>query len=214
MAAKLYAIANQRGQAEAIRMMFAEAKIPFTEVPVTEADLATLDQSGALMFGDLPMVEIDGMQLPGQAAIIEYLAQLADSKSDKQANKFLGSNENERSTARSLCAAAYDLRRSALRMLKNRNATTEKAFKTNVVPEWFAALNKMAVASSDEDKGLGDGVHFTFGDLAMFEAVNCITSHLKISIIRPYPSLKEWHDKAVRRPAIEAYLTQRSDATW
>ena len=66
------------------------------------------------------------------------------------------------------------------------------------------------MASVADDKGLGDGIHFTFGDLAyvaltrapghnrqltallasMFEAVNCITTHLKISIIRPYPSLK------------------------
>ena len=88
------------------------------------------------------------------------------------ANKFLGANENERSTARSLCAAAYDLRRLTLRMLKvgrcrrvhnqigclvcltlyrlvspchccqNRNSNTEKAFKANVLPEWFAALDK------------------------------------------------------------------------
>ncbi|EDQ84507.1 uncharacterized protein MONBRDRAFT_30172 [Monosiga brevicollis MX1] len=226
--AKLYYHAGQRGEAEAIRMMFVEANLPVDDVAVTDADLAALDGEGKLLFGDLPVLEVDGMRLPkrhgahfavhiffiSEAAILEYIASKADAKSGGKDNRFLGSNENERSTARSLCSAANDLRRELMRLLKNRNSDAEKAFKKDTLPLYFGSFDKMAVASNDEDKGLGDGVHFTFGDLAVFEVVNAITHYMQVSIIRPYPNLKEWHDKAIRRPALEKHIHARPEATW
>lgn len=48
----------------------------------------------------------------------------------------------------------------------------------------------------------------------MLEVINAISVLLRTSILRPYPSLKQWHDKGIARPAIEAHLAQRPDADW
>ncbi|EGD77255.1 hypothetical protein PTSG_08348 [Salpingoeca rosetta] len=213
MAPKLYYFDGRRGDAEAIRMLFKDTGIAYEDVGVSEETFKQMDAAGDLLFGQLPMVDFDGLKLVEQPAILEHIAQMAD-KAGKGTNKYLGENENERSTARSLCSAACDLRRESLAMRKEGSNDAKRKFKADVLPVWFAALDKLAVASNDEDKGLGAGVHFTFGDMAIFEAVNAITVALNLSVIRPYPNLKEWHDKAVHRAAIEVHIQGRDDAPW
>eukprot|EP00055_Hartaetosiga_balthica_P008177 m.29486 g.29486 ORF g.29486 m.29486 type:complete len:213 (+) comp6158_c0_seq1:89-727(+) len=212
MVAKLFYFEGHRGDAEAIRMMFKEGGIEFDDVGVSEDEFQDLDKSGDLLFGQLPMVDFDGFKLVEQPAILEHIAQLVDAKGGK--NKYLGENENERSTARSLCSAARDIRRDLMHVLQTEDVSAKKNFKDNVVPFWFSSLDELAVASGEQDEGLGAGVHFTFGDLAIFEVVNAISHAFNVGILRKYPNLKEWHDKAIRRSALEKHITSRAEAKW
>ena len=68
---------------------------------------------------------------------------------------------------------------------------------------------RLSQASIKGDLGLGPGTDFTFGDVAMFEALNAIINQFKIAILRPFPNLKEWHDHAANRPAVLAHLASR-----
>eukprot|EP00043_Microstomoeca_roanoka_P018398 m.196450 g.196450 ORF g.196450 m.196450 type:complete len:214 (+) comp16818_c2_seq1:178-819(+) len=213
MAPRLFYFAGHRGDAEAIRMLFKDAGIDFEDIGVDQDTFKQMDKEGKLLFGQLPMLEWDGLHLVEQPAILEHIAQFAD-RQKKSSNKYLGENENERSTARSLCSAACDLRRELLQTRQSGSSDAKKHFKDEVLPQWFASLDKMAVASNDDDRGLGAGVHFTFGDLAIFEAVNAISVAFNLSILRPYPNLKEWHDKARHRPALEKHIDSRADAPW
>eukprot|EP00056_Hartaetosiga_gracilis_P018476 m.10966 g.10966 ORF g.10966 m.10966 type:complete len:213 (-) comp6777_c0_seq1:159-797(-) len=212
MGAKLYYFEGRRGDAEAIRMMFKEGGIDFDDVGVSEDQFQEMDAAGDLLFGQLPMVDFDGFKIVEQPAILEHIAQLTDEKGGK--NKYLGENENERSTARSLCSAARQIRRELLHMLQVGSVEAKKDFKDRVIPFWFTSIDALAVSSGDEDQGLGDGVHFTFGDLAIFEVLNAISYALNVGVLRKYPNLKEWHDKAMRRSALEKHIASRADAEW
>nr|XP_009675333.1 PREDICTED: glutathione S-transferase-like [Struthio camelus australis] len=66
---------NGRGRMESIRWLLAAAGVEFDECFLeTRDDLLKLQESGALLFQQVPMVEIDGMKLVQTRAIGSYIA--------------------------------------------------------------------------------------------------------------------------------------------
>ncbi|XP_012504045.1 PREDICTED: glutathione S-transferase A1-like [Propithecus coquereli] len=64
-----------RGRMEAIRWLLAAAGVEFEEIFLESAeDLDKLRNDGRLMFQQVPMVEIDGMELVQTRAILNYIA--------------------------------------------------------------------------------------------------------------------------------------------
>ncbi|XP_055026191.1 glutathione S-transferase 3 [Misgurnus anguillicaudatus] len=66
---------NGRGKMESVRWLLATAGVEFEEVLITKKeDYDKLVNDGALMFQQVPLVEIDGMQLVQTKAILNYIA--------------------------------------------------------------------------------------------------------------------------------------------
>ncbi|XP_067241573.1 glutathione S-transferase 3-like [Chanodichthys erythropterus] len=66
---------NGRGKMESIRWLLAAAGVEFEEVFLTKREhYDKLLNDGALMFQQVPLVEIDGMQLVQTKAILNYIA--------------------------------------------------------------------------------------------------------------------------------------------
>nr|CCQ71060.1 glutathionine S transferase alpha [Channa striata] len=66
---------NGRGKMESIRWLLTAAEVEFDEVYLTTRDqYEKLLSDGALMFQQVPMVEIDGMKLVQTKAIFKYIA--------------------------------------------------------------------------------------------------------------------------------------------
>ncbi|XP_059374137.1 glutathione S-transferase, alpha tandem duplicate 1 [Carassius carassius] len=66
---------NGRGKMESIRWLLAAAGVQFEEVFLTKREeYEKLLKDGALMFQQVPLVEIDGMQLVQSKAILNYIA--------------------------------------------------------------------------------------------------------------------------------------------
>ncbi|XP_049456762.1 glutathione S-transferase A1-like isoform X2 [Epinephelus fuscoguttatus] len=67
---------NGRGRMESIRWLLTVAEVDFDEVYLTSRDqYLKLLSDGALMFQQVPMVEIDGMKLVQTKAILNYIAE-------------------------------------------------------------------------------------------------------------------------------------------
>ncbi|KAG7258736.1 hypothetical protein CRUP_018140 [Coryphaenoides rupestris] len=67
---------NGRGKMESIRWLLTAAEVEFDEVHLTTRDqYEKLLADGALMFEQVPMVEIDGMHLVQTRAILMYIAE-------------------------------------------------------------------------------------------------------------------------------------------
>ncbi|XP_041803246.1 glutathione S-transferase A4-like [Chelmon rostratus] len=67
---------NGRGKMESIRWLLTVAEVEFDEVHLTARDqYEKLLSDGALMFQQVPMVEIDGMKLIQTKAILNYIAE-------------------------------------------------------------------------------------------------------------------------------------------
>ncbi|XP_059422816.1 glutathione S-transferase 3-like [Carassius carassius] len=66
---------NGRGKMESVRWLLAAAGVQFEEVFLTQKEqYEKLLNDGALMFQQVPLVEIDGMQLVQSKAILNYIA--------------------------------------------------------------------------------------------------------------------------------------------
>ncbi|XP_045399697.1 glutathione S-transferase A3-like isoform X2 [Lemur catta] len=66
---------NARGRVESLRWLLATAGVEFEEILITcQEDLDKLKSGGRLMFQQVPMVEIDGMELVQTRAILNYFA--------------------------------------------------------------------------------------------------------------------------------------------
>ncbi|XP_042357644.1 glutathione S-transferase A4-like [Plectropomus leopardus] len=67
---------NGRGRMESIRWLLTVAEVEFDEIYLTTRDqYLKLISDGALMFQQVPMVEIDGMKLIQTKAILNYIAE-------------------------------------------------------------------------------------------------------------------------------------------
>ena len=66
-----------RGRAETTRWMLAINQIGFNNIPITTPeDLIELRSSGKLPFDQMPLLEINGMNLSQSSGMIRYLARI------------------------------------------------------------------------------------------------------------------------------------------
>ncbi len=52
--------------------------------------------------------------------------------------------------------------------------------------------------------------NFTFADVACFEAVNAVINIYGLNVLRPFPKLKEFHDKVAAHARIEHHIQTRA----
>eukprot|EP00043_Microstomoeca_roanoka_P012389 m.119795 g.119795 ORF g.119795 m.119795 type:complete len:213 (+) comp15480_c1_seq2:438-1076(+) len=199
--------ADERGYSEQIRLMLAEAGIKYDEKVVSEQQFA---KEGKLIFNKLPMMSWDGFNLCESAAILEHIAVKADAVAAGRGNTYLGADENERSLARSLVYGANELRRQLYEQYVDVGPKQNKdGFVQKTLPAWLSHLNQLAVVTESDDLGLGPGINFTFGDVAMFEALNQLYTHLGDGVLADYRELKAYYDRCATRPRFRLYLDNR-----
>ena len=65
-----------RGRAETVRLMMAATGVAWTDAPYLSqaADLDALRQSGQLAFNQVPLLQLDGLNLVQSGATVRYLA--------------------------------------------------------------------------------------------------------------------------------------------
>ncbi len=101
-----------------------------------------------------------------------------------------------------------------MQFTKTKNSELQKQFEQHSMPKWFTALDKLAAKATRGKGGFGPSTLYTFGDIAMFDAVNYIAAATRSSAMRPYPNLKEWHDACFARESVHNYLKGRTPADW
>eukprot|EP00043_Microstomoeca_roanoka_P024140 m.5265 g.5265 ORF g.5265 m.5265 type:complete len:216 (+) comp4037_c0_seq1:407-1054(+) len=210
MSLKLMYHAGKRGYAEKIRMLLAETGMKYEEVEVDGDLLKSLIANGTLNFGLLPAVEHDGKIIEQSASIMEYIADLADKQGLGQAgNKFCGETA-ERPIIRSFAQAISDFQAEAKTHMGKVNAPAN--LDSEILPRWFGYFQGILERNDDHDVRTDEfmvGKHLTFADISLFEAVNAVVEMHGLNKVRPFPKLKEFHDKVASRARIEHYIATR-----
>jgi glutathione S-transferase len=205
----LYCLA-ERKQTEQIRFIFAETGIKYEEKVVTEREAEKLQEDGKLIFNQLPMLEWDGFYLCEPAAIVEHIAVKADEANVGRNNSYLGADESERSYARALTTGANEFRRQMYEQFLAGPKQDKDAFLSTTLPAWLSHLNRLAVTTETNDFGLGPSVSYTFGDIAMFEALNQLHDIVGADVLDGYRELKQYYAKVSARPRFRMYLDNRN----
>lgn len=208
----LYYFEGKRGLAEKIRMLFAETGLKYTEVPVDKSKFELMKADGSLNYGTLPALKDGSMWIEQSANIIEYVARIADQqKRGPNGNLYCG-NPEEIGPLRSISYATTDFQVAAKLFLGK--AATPEGFLADTLPKYFAQIQKLLEKNDDGVVSTDEwcfGKNFTFADVTVFEAVNAVANVHGIGKLRPYPKVKEFHDKVAGRKSIEKYIVSRPD---
>jgi glutathione S-transferase len=102
-----------RGRAEQSRWVLAATQTPFRNVALTNrADFERLNEDGLLLFGQVPLLQVDGLNLVQSQAIVRYLA---------RKHGLLGGDARESALADQVAEGAADFRGGLLSFPFSRN---------------------------------------------------------------------------------------------
>eukprot|EP00039_Didymoeca_costata_P018231 m.332671 g.332671 ORF g.332671 m.332671 type:complete len:218 (+) comp16985_c0_seq1:92-745(+) len=210
---ELYYDEGKRGLAEKIRLLLAETGYKYEDIGTDEATFDAMKQDSTIKFGALPVLrdcETDEY-VEMSNVIMEHIAQLADKEGRGQGtNKFCGES-GDVSKVRAIATVATEFHQKA-------NISAGKDAKPanldDLIKEYFTYFSTVLSLNDDDDVRTSIstvGENMTFADISVFEVVNAICSMHGVSKVRPYPKLKEFHDKMALRARLDKRLSSRPD---
>ena len=183
-----------RGRAETTRWMLAVNRIDFENIAIETPDaLAALRASGKLPFDQMPLLELDGLNLSQSSAMIRYLARRGD---------FYGDDDNDALWCDMIAGAVADFAETAIQAAFQPSAETAKA---NMQARFakFGPRFEARLAATGGDFCVGG--RLSFADVVLAEA---LTSYLEWlpEILSETPHLKGLQSRVLEQEGIAAYL--------
>ncbi|CAB61103.1 glutathione transferase [Caenorhabditis elegans] len=200
---------NARGYGEAARILFHLADVPFEDFRMTHGDGTWEKLKEKTPLGQVPVLSVDGFEIPQSAAIIRYLA-----------NKFgyAGKTPEEQAWADAIVDQFKDFMGSFREVGKAHAAgkpaeEIAKIMQSDVVPArdaFFVIINGI-LEKSKSGFLVGDGL--TFADIVVVE---CITTLDKNQLFTPAgePKLVALREKVYAIPAIKKWVEIRPDTQY
>ena len=183
-----------RGRAETTRWMLAACRIAFeTHAIVTSEDFAALKASGKLMFGQLPLLEIDGFNLTQTGAMIRYLARLGD---------LYGDGPVEAVTCDMVAGAVVDFSEPAITFAFQKSHAAGVEGLSAALSKYGVHLERILAENGGEHIV---GTRLSFADVMLAES---LTAYLErdAGILQEFPSLARLQENVIRHPGISDYL--------
>jgi glutathione S-transferase len=194
-----------RGRAEITRWIFAEAGVEFEDNRIEGKDWAKLKDSTP--YGQLPLLEVDGVTLAQSSAIERYAARLAG---------LAGKNDLENAKADSIVEALHDAVKNfmtaAFTKDKDEQAKLFKSYWENDWVKWGAILEKTLKANGD-GKGYFVGEGVTFADLHFGVIAENLTGANK-DVFKDFPLLGGLADRVTGRDKIAAWIKKRPSSAF
>jgi len=181
---------NGRGRAEPARLILAEAGVEYEDIRVSSP--AELKASGKLPFGQLPLLEINGVVFSQSMTIARYLA---------KKHGLYGHNDEEAAIADMVVDGFGDLMGA-----KNKAQTDEdkQKFASQTLPTWLGFFENILKHHGGEYFA---GV-FTYADLIALEVFgHAIQNHA--DAWNAHPLLAAHHQRISSRPKVAAWIAKR-----
>jgi len=191
---------NGRGRGEISRILMAEADINYEDQRLSFEDWEKMKSKTP--WGQLPVLDVDGVMLAQSSAIERYLARLG---------KLDGASAWESGLVDSVCEALKDTMDplAALFGVKDeaeKKAKTEAYFKDHF-PKWAATLEKV-LSSNNGGNGYFVGSDITLADIHAYVALST-TRGRSPSCLVTSPKLTALLARVEARPRIAAWIARR-----
>ncbi|XP_013808721.2 glutathione S-transferase-like isoform X1 [Apteryx mantelli] len=188
---------NGRGRMESIRWLLAAAGVEFDECFLeTRDDLLKLQKSGALLFQQVPMVEIDGMKMVQTRAIGNYIAAKYN---------LYGKDLKERALIDMYVEAIIDLD-ELLMMYALQPADKKEQYLANIVDKatnrYFPVYEKVL---KDQGQDFLVGNQLSRADVQLLEAL-LMAEEYKSDILAKFPLLQSFKARISNVPTIKKFL--------
>ncbi|KAG8519699.1 Glutathione S-transferase A4 [Galemys pyrenaicus] len=190
-----------RGRMESIRWLLAAAGVEFEEEFLEtreqyERMTTKLQKDGRLLFGQVPLVEMDGMMLTQMRAILSYLAAKYNlyGKDLKERVRIDMYVDGTLDLMMMIAVAAFKTPQEKEESL----ALTVKKAKTRYFPVFEKILKS-------HGEGFLVGNKFSWADIQLLEAI-LMMEELDASILSDFPLLKAFKTRISNIPTIKAFL--------
>ncbi|XP_055964968.1 glutathione S-transferase-like [Sorex fumeus] len=188
---------NGRGRMETIRWLLAAAGVEFEEqLFETREEFEKLIQGGALMYEQVPMVEIDGMNLVETRAILRYIAAKYD---------LYGKNRKEQAWIDMYVEGLKDL--SDMIMFLPLSLPEEKEMNLQYVldraTQRFFPVYEKALGNHGQDFLVGN--RLSWADVQLLEVI-LMAEECKASVLAGFPLLQEFKARISCVPTINKFL--------
>ena len=180
-----------RGRAEQSRWMLAAAGAPFVNVVLrSAAEFAALDASGALLFGQVPLLQADGLNVVQSQAIVRHVAAQAG---------MLGATAAERALADQLAEGVADFRGPLLSFPFGRDRGACAA-----AVRRYAPVFERVLGGAGPSGFVAGGATVTYADVLLAEAVTGYTELLGDFTRDAFPLLGAHRDRVCKLPGAQA----------
>ena len=189
-----------RGRAETTRWMLAVNEIEFENVSLSgPADFRNLKLAGKLPFNQLPLLEIDGLNLSQSAAMVGYLARRGG---------FYGDGPVETVWCDMIAGAIADFNTPAMQFAFQPDPEVAKQGLRASVAKFCPHFARILERNGGE---FLVGARRSLADVVLAES---LTSYLEFisECLNEYPGLKDLQARVIYEPGIAAYL--RSANRW
>ena len=184
-----------RGRAETTRWMLAINQISFKNIPVTTPEeLIELRSSGKLPFDQMPLLEINGMNLSQSSGMIRYLSRIGG---------FYGDNDKEALYCDMFAGAITDFAEASMQAAFQ----PSKEIAVKILQERF---NKFAPKFELRIKENGNnfcvGNKISFADVMLAEALSAYKEWIH-DLLKNTPLLLSIYEKVIDQAGINSYLS-------
>ncbi|XDA72402.1 hypothetical protein R6Z07F_002681 [Ovis aries] len=186
-----------RGRMESIRWLLAAAGVEFEEEFLeTREQYEKLQKDGPLLFGQVPLVEIDGMELTQTRAILSYLAAKYNlhGKDPKETVRMDMYADGTLDLMLMVALAAFKPPEEKEESL----ALVVKKAKTRYFPVFEKILK-------DHGEDFLVGNKFSWADIQLLEAI-LMVEELDASVLCDFPLLKEFKTRISNIPTTKKFL--------
>ncbi|XP_017398362.1 glutathione S-transferase A4-like isoform X1 [Cebus imitator] len=193
---KLYYF-DGRGRMESIRWLLAAAGVEFEEEFLeTREQYEKLQRDGRLLFGQVPLVEVDGMMLTQTRAILSYLAAKFN---------FYGKDLKERVRIDMYVDGTLDLMTMIMLAPFQRPEKKQETLASilqKAKTRYFPVFEKI-LKEHGEDFLVGN--KFSWADIQLLEAI-LMVEELNASVLSDFPLLKAFKTRISNIPTIKKFL--------
>ncbi len=199
--ATLYYFAG-RGLADQIRWLMAYTEVSFTQRVVgTRQRFLNLKDSGQLPFGQLPMLQIDGVEIVQSQAIIRYIARRAN---------LTGKDAKDEIACDMLAETAFDLLKLMTPFPFLRGTPAEAEQKANARKKWEEQGSRLEMyIERNTKKGKGAylvGNSVTYADVLVAHVLTWFVEELGADICEGMPYLLELQHNILQKESLQAFL--------
>jgi glutathione S-transferase len=197
---KLYYF-NARGNAEVVRLVFAQAGVEYEDIRLTSEQWAEFKPKTP--YGVIPVLDIDGKRIGGSMPIARYLArQFGLAGEGDMARLILESAEDAINDFKVKMAAMY------FEKDEEKKATLRKDLQENITPKCFGALEKLAASNTATSEGWFYGAKVSYVDFFFTHSVEYI-QHEAPNVLDNFPTLKKLTENVRKLPNIAKWLKER-----